>query len=71
MIINPLTIIECKLPTKHGKITKKEVPNMKKPEYIGYAACAAVASQIAAPVLFWCTTTSAISTACSWAAVAA
>lgn len=34
---------------------------MKKPEYVGYAACAAIASYVAAPVLMWCTTTALIS----------
>lgn len=44
---------------------------MKKPEYVGYAACAALASYIAAPALLWCTTTAVISYGCSWIAVAA
>lgn len=44
---------------------------MKKPEYVGYAACAAIASYVAAPVLMWCTTTALISYGCSWVAVAA
>ena len=44
---------------------------MKKPEYVGYAACAVVAIDIAAPVFMWCTEAALVSYGCSWAAVAA
>lgn len=44
---------------------------MKKPEYVGYAACVAAAIDLAAPIMIWCTSVAAISYGCSWAAVVA
>ncbi len=44
---------------------------MKKPEYVAYAACAVLATDVAAPILIWCTTTAVVSYGCGWVAVAA
>lgn len=43
---------------------------MKKPEYVGYVACALLLSEIALPTAVWCTTASLASYACGWVAAA-
>lgn len=44
---------------------------MKRPEYVGYVACALLAAEIAVPTAVWCTTTVAVSYSCGWVAAAA
>ena len=43
---------------------------MKKPEYVGYVACALLLADVAAPTALWCTTASLVSHLCGWLAAA-